>query len=153
MVLFFFFFFQAEDGIRDCSRDWSSDVCSSDLTMPHIAYRKKTGNICLQQVWISVERPALGALPVSYKVGTRQDEPAFVALDDIFQPVGSRQRSNKDEHGTRRHALYFVGIRTKDGKLFQMRFAMRLGDAGVRPKLNVGRLLDLVDQILGHRAR
>src|SRR5256884_6089821 len=27
----FFFFFQAEDGIRDCSRDWSSDVCSSDL--------------------------------------------------------------------------------------------------------------------------
>src|SRR2546428_7568540 len=27
----FFFFFQAEDGIRDPDRDWSSDVCSSDL--------------------------------------------------------------------------------------------------------------------------
>src|SRR3712207_7663641 len=26
-----FFFFQAEDGIRDIWRDWSSDVCSSDL--------------------------------------------------------------------------------------------------------------------------
>src|SRR5438552_13883739 len=26
-----FFFFQAEDGIRDGSGDWSSDVCSSDL--------------------------------------------------------------------------------------------------------------------------
>src|SRR5690606_39625034 len=25
------FFFQAEDGIRGFSRDWSSDVCSSDL--------------------------------------------------------------------------------------------------------------------------
>src|SRR5690606_40938848 len=25
------FFFQAEDGIRYFSRDWSSDVCSSDL--------------------------------------------------------------------------------------------------------------------------
>ena len=24
-------FFQAEDGIRDCRGDWSSDVCSSDL--------------------------------------------------------------------------------------------------------------------------
>ena len=24
-------FFQAEDGIRDSHRDWSSDVCSSDL--------------------------------------------------------------------------------------------------------------------------
>src|SRR4030043_1934738 len=30
--LVLFFFFQAEDGIRDGSRDWSSDVCSSDLT-------------------------------------------------------------------------------------------------------------------------
>ena len=29
--VYFFFFFQAEDGIRDCGRDWSSDVCSSDL--------------------------------------------------------------------------------------------------------------------------
>src|SRR5258706_9372805 len=27
----FFFFFQAEDGIRDLVSDWSSDVCSSDL--------------------------------------------------------------------------------------------------------------------------
>src|SRR3954467_15577168 len=26
-------FFQAEDGIRDLSCDWSSDVCSSDLSM------------------------------------------------------------------------------------------------------------------------
>src|SRR5881397_4412991 len=27
------FFFQAEDGIRDAQCDWSSDVCSSDLTI------------------------------------------------------------------------------------------------------------------------
>src|SRR2546426_5669762 len=29
---FVFFFFQAEDGIRDLQGDWSSDVCSSDLS-------------------------------------------------------------------------------------------------------------------------
>src|SRR3712207_6919845 len=29
-----FFFFQAEDGIRDIGVDWSSDVCSSDLAYP-----------------------------------------------------------------------------------------------------------------------
>src|SRR5437762_8808424 len=29
--LLYFFFFQAEDGIRDTSVTWSSDVCSSDL--------------------------------------------------------------------------------------------------------------------------
>src|SRR4029434_3180337 len=34
--LVFFFFFQAEDGRRDSSVDWSSDVCSSDLP-PHIS--------------------------------------------------------------------------------------------------------------------
>src|ERR1022692_2114613 len=28
-----FLFFQAEDGIRDLQGDWSSDVCSSDLSM------------------------------------------------------------------------------------------------------------------------
>src|SRR5260370_39396549 len=31
----FFFFFQAEDGIRDANSDWSSDVCSSDLRADH----------------------------------------------------------------------------------------------------------------------
>src|SRR5438034_5188947 len=31
-VFVFFFFFQAEDGIRDSLCDWSSDVCSSDLS-------------------------------------------------------------------------------------------------------------------------
>jgi len=34
IVFCFFFFFQAEDGIRDW-RDWSSDVCSSDLLSSH----------------------------------------------------------------------------------------------------------------------
>src|SRR5690625_3131980 len=33
----FFFFFQAEDGIRDGPRDWSSDVCSSDLKKKKVA--------------------------------------------------------------------------------------------------------------------
>src|SRR6059058_5487799 len=33
MLFEFFFFFQAEDGIRDSLRDWSSDVCSSDLRL------------------------------------------------------------------------------------------------------------------------
>src|SRR5437763_16372460 len=32
---FFFFFFQAEDGIRDTSVTGVSDVCSSDLAEPH----------------------------------------------------------------------------------------------------------------------
>ena len=33
-------FFQAEDGIRDQSGDWSSDVCSSDLSL-HVKVKQK----------------------------------------------------------------------------------------------------------------
>src|SRR5690242_21392511 len=33
VFVLFFFFFQAEDGIRDLTCDWSSDVCSSDLEL------------------------------------------------------------------------------------------------------------------------
>ena len=52
-------------------------------TMAHIAHGKNAGNIGLQQERIALERPALGALPVPYEVGTGQDETAFVALDQI----------------------------------------------------------------------
>ena len=82
--------------------------------MPHIAYRKKTGNIRLEQKGISVEGPTLGVLPLSYKVGARQDEPAFVSLDNIGQPVGFRQRSDKNEHCACRHTFYCVRIRTQE---------------------------------------
>src|SRR6266403_2349309 len=39
--LAYFFFFQAEDGIRDPLRDWSSDVCSSDLPAIHVLARAR----------------------------------------------------------------------------------------------------------------
>src|SRR3989454_1269800 len=47
--LFLFFFFQAEDGIRDYKVTWSSDVCSSDLKRryrwsPAIRVLRSAGN-------------------------------------------------------------------------------------------------------------
>jgi hypothetical protein len=51
-------------------------------TVAHITYRKQSRDIRFQQEGISVEVPALRALAVSYQIGTRQDEPAFVALDE-----------------------------------------------------------------------
>src|SRR5881392_4426439 len=33
-----FFLFQAEDGIRDTHSDWSSDVCSSDLSLVPMSF-------------------------------------------------------------------------------------------------------------------
>src|SRR5580692_5694925 len=82
-------------------------------TVAHIAYGKDAGNVGLEQKWIPVECPAFRTLPVTYKVRTGQKKTALVPLDDIRQPIRSRQCSNKDEHRARRHTLRLVGIGTK----------------------------------------
>src|SRR6267154_5988831 len=93
-------------------------------TMPHIAHRKDSWNICLEQEWVPVERPPLGTFSVANKIGPSQEEAPLVSFDQVSQPVGSRQGSNKDEDRTCGHPLHFVGIRTKHRNLFQARFAM-----------------------------
>src|ERR1041385_9356606 len=49
---YIFLFFQAEDGIREGSRDWSSDVCSSDLYIylctPGSAYKSPGYTSCMR---------------------------------------------------------------------------------------------------------
>ena len=35
-LFFFFFFFKQKTAYEMCGRDWSSDVCSSDLASPDI---------------------------------------------------------------------------------------------------------------------
>src|SRR5437762_7024146 len=47
----FFFFFQAEDGIRDYIGDWSSDVCSSDLAESVSALRRWTDHVQKWRAW------------------------------------------------------------------------------------------------------
>src|ERR1700686_3313844 len=76
--------------------------------IPHIAHRKDSRNICFEQEWISVEHPPLGTFSVANKIGTSQEEAPLVSLDQIAQPVRSRQGSNKDEDRTCRHPLNFV---------------------------------------------
>src|SRR5271165_2468381 len=84
-----------------------------DRTVAHIAHGKDAGNIGLKQVRIAVERPSLRALPVTYKIGTSQQETSLIALDDARQPIRPRQRSDKNKHGACRHALHLAGIGTK----------------------------------------
>src|SRR5580700_8021991 len=79
-------------------------------TMSHIAHRKNAGDIGFEQEWIAVERPTLGALSVTDKIGTGQKKTPLVALDQIAQPVGARQGSNKDEHRTRRHPFQLIAV-------------------------------------------
>src|SRR2546429_9990310 len=43
MLFFFFFFFSSRRRHTRCSRDWSSEVCSSDLTTPSTRPRSPAG--------------------------------------------------------------------------------------------------------------
>src|SRR5947209_9438193 len=97
-----FFFFQAEDGIRDW-RDWSSDVCSSDLAVfgevpvvavdhrqagAHVAGEVEGGDAGAEREggegvpeivdaadWVDPER-ALGGLPVAVTEVVQVEVPA-----------------------------------------------------------------------------
>src|SRR5436190_19729108 len=93
-------------------------------TVAHVADRKDAGNISLEQKRISVERPPLRPLPVTYEIRTSQQETALVPFDGIRKPVRPRQGPNKNEHRARRYTLNFIGIGTKDRNLFQVRSAM-----------------------------
>src|SRR5271166_1315009 len=121
-------------------------------TVAHIAYGEYAGNIRLKQERITIECPPFRALSVTNNVGTRQEEPTVVPLDETGQPIGARQCSNENKHRIRRHALRLAGVGTKHRNLFEMGFAMCLDHAGVCPQLNVRRLLNLVDQVFRHRA-
>src|SRR2546427_4907444 len=73
----FFFFFQAEDGIRDLTVTWSSDVCSSDLTPTRLS----TPPLRLTN---SVGLPA--ALPSSLGLESRR---YFSTMPRAFFPTGT----------------------------------------------------------------
>src|ERR1700690_1352397 len=121
-------------------------------TVPHVAHGKNAGDIGLEQERVAIESPSLGALPILNQIRAGQNESTLIAFDDTSQPIGSRRRSDEDEHRAGWHALKLVGVGTKNGNLFEMGIAMHLGYAGVRPQLNVRGLFNLVNQVLRHGA-
>src|ERR1700722_20329302 len=119
-----------------------------DRTMAHIAYRKDAGNIGLEQKGIAFQCPTLGMLPLAHEVWPGQQKAAIVALHHSVKKIRARQSSDKDKHRTRRHTLNLIGIGTEHRDFFQMSFPVGFDHAGISPKLNIRRLLNLVDQVL-----
>src|SRR3712207_7507227 len=81
---YFFFFFQAEDGIRDIGGDWSSDVCSSDLRLPQEPHGPAT--------------PAARRLPIG---SSRSSAPASVRVSESTA-MASRALRSTSRSGERR---------------------------------------------------
>src|SRR5258708_34651626 len=95
-------------------------------TMPHIAHRKDSGDICLEQEWIPVQRPPLGALSVTDKARGGQEEASLISFDQNSQPTSTQQGSHKHEDRIRLHPFNLAGIEKKNQNLFQALFPIPL---------------------------
>src|ERR1700679_1295432 len=120
--------------------------------MPHISDSEDARNIGLEKEWIAFQVPSLGGLPVAYQVRTSQEKTTLVPFHDIGKPIRARQCANKNKHRARRNPLHFASVGTKYGDFLQMGIPMRRRHTGVGPQLDVGSLLNLIDQILRHSA-
>ena len=113
--------------------------------MSHVAYRENTRNVRFKKEWIAIERPLLRTLSALHQIRPGKDKPSVIPFNRIAKPVRSWQGSDEDEHGTGRHSLDFVRVRTKHRDLLQMRVAMHLRNSGMRPQLNIGSLFNLIN--------
>src|SRR5690554_7576646 len=77
LLLFFFFFFSSRRRHTRCGRDWSSDVCSSDL-VGHATVLIQIGpyNFLTDPVWCEYAGPQQGR-------GPKRICPAGIALEEL----------------------------------------------------------------------
>src|SRR2546422_7019528 len=64
-MLFFFFFFSSRRRHTRCSRDWSSDVCSSDLSQASRSSPPRDQVVILPRVFLSTHMRAVTDLSYS----------------------------------------------------------------------------------------
>src|SRR6266542_6439081 len=85
MLVSFFFFFSSRRRHTRCYRDWSSDVCSSDLVGGQGATQVVVASVT--RVWVRARRtgPGNGVLGVA-------GPPRAVGHNDQREPAGKRSR-------------------------------------------------------------
>jgi hypothetical protein len=79
-----------------------------DRAVAYVPSDEHARYVGLKEVRVAIQSPALGSLAVLHEVGTRQDEPAFVAFYNPIQPVGARERAYKDEEPRGRYRILFA---------------------------------------------
>src|SRR5437762_10778581 len=105
---FLFFFFQAEDGIRDTSVTGVQDVCSSDL-FDHrqtISFAPAPGRISRQ-----------GTQHVGCSTTFSRTEDLPAGRPQQAGPEGDRQLESQPRRTTRHHRSHRTGLLHRDGEL------------------------------------
>src|SRR5271165_1741367 len=109
-------------------------------TVANVADREDARNIRLQQTGIALQRPAPWPLAGLKQIRTRQNEPAFVALNCSVQPGRPRLRADEYEQRMRRYLAHVSGKIAPERHRFQTIVAVHLGHARVAFDVNIGGL-------------
>src|SRR5216684_6799591 len=84
MLIFFFFFFSSRRRHTRCSRDWSSDVCSSDLAPAPVAHTIRAQRLPLGAVSFAIIDPDSGRLIAGLNVDTPRSPASTVKVVTTF---------------------------------------------------------------------
>src|SRR6516225_1582123 len=123
-----------------------------DRAAAHVADYKNTGNACFEQTRITAEGPRGGFLAIANEVGAGENEAAAIALNDVAEPFGARQRAHEDEEARCGQLFGIARGRAENGDAGEATFPVDADDAGLRPDFDVGCFLDLLDQVVRHGA-
>src|SRR5882757_1517651 len=114
----------------------------------HITCNKHTGHTCFQMVRRSVESPAADVL----EVGSGEDETVVVTCDDAVEPFGAWDRPDEAAQPPAVDPLAHPGLPVLQPETRKVPvLAAGVDDLGTRPDLDLGVVLDLLDQVVGHR--
>src|SRR5690242_10339280 len=123
-----------------------------DGAMAHVANNKNSGDAGFKQGGIARKRPCFRPFAIADEIWAGENEAAVVALNDGAEPCSAGLSADKNEKTAGRQFLGFAGRRALDGDAGEARITMHRGDAGLGPDFDLGRFLDLLDQIVRHGA-
>src|SRR5215469_8239428 len=118
--------------------------------MAHIPDGEDSRNIGFEQEGIALERPPFRPLATMYQVRAGPDETTVVPFYHTTEPIRAWESPNKDKHRGGWNPLDFIRVRAQHRNLFQPLVAVDFSYAGACPNLDVGRLLNLINQIFRH---
>src|SRR5215471_14639392 len=129
-----------------------SDTGSHALngSVPDVAHRENAGDAGLQQVWITIDAPAVGTLPLTNQVRSGQNKSALVPLDIAIEPFRARRCTDEYKQRSGRQAVHRTGVCASDRDSFKLFSAVRSDHLNAELQADVRSLLDIMNQVLRH---
>src|SRR5580704_16969326 len=120
--------------------------------MTHVAHRENSRHASFQETRVAIQGPRRGPLSVTQQVRAGEHKTAIVSFNQVAEPFGTRLRTDKNEQAAGRNFLRLRRGASTYGDGFETSVTMDLDHIGLQPYIDVGRLFNLLDQIVRHGA-